>query len=220
MEKRMVFKTTKLLVIALTIFVSQNANAVFIDFDSHAATSQTGGTPPASAVVTDDYASLGVIFGKAGVSAGVAVVNNSNTFSQPNGACAMDAGGDLIPNCAGDIFFNFVDQSDGVSLAVTDSVDFWVGDIGGDLDLWTINVFDISGGLIETRDVSSAANINVAFNHFGMHSFEILDTSFNTYGYLFDDFSFNAPTAAVPEPTMLILLSIGLFGIGFVRRKA
>ena len=72
-------------VLAVMLGYVGQAEAIFINFDSHASTTQISGTPPASAVVTDDYESQGILFGRAGVSAGVAVVNNSSTFSLPNG---------------------------------------------------------------------------------------------------------------------------------------
>jgi hypothetical protein len=197
------------------------ANAVFIDFDLHAATDLLGGTPPDSAVVTDDYSSSGIIFGKAGVSGGVAVVDNPNTFSLPKGACGLDVNGNLMSYCSGDIYFNFVDPGDSSKPAVTDAVDFYIGDGGGDVDPWTINVFDIAGGLIASLDVASQFNTNVAFNYAGMHSFAILDTSGDTAGYFLDSLGFNTPTAAtaVSEPATLSLMAIGLAGIGFARRK-
>jgi hypothetical protein len=55
----------------------------------------TGGVPPANTVVTDFHDDLGVIFGRAGLSAGSAVVDNSHAFSQPNGACGLDAAGSI-----------------------------------------------------------------------------------------------------------------------------
>src|SRR5688572_4016513 len=89
--------------------LSSPAPAVLITFEPHDAGTALTGTPPPASVVTTEFAPLGVVFGRAGVSAGVSVQSSAtNVASPPNGACGLNAAG-AIPNiCAGDIFFNFV----------------------------------------------------------------------------------------------------------------
>lgn len=208
----------KSLLAALAIALSNSSVAALINFDDHAATSQVNGTPTASSVVSNDYASEGVVFGRAGLSTGVAVVNNSNTFSSPNGACGLNADGNIPASCAGDIYFNFVS---GANDATTDSVSFVVGDSGGDIDSWVVYVYDIADNLLESRAFSSAANITQSFSHTGMHRFHIdWAASFNS-GYLFDNLSFNTPTsiASVSEPSSFALLGLGLAALGLTRRR-
>ncbi len=193
------------------------SNAALIDFDNHSSTSSLTGAVPESSVVTDDYINEGVVFGKSGVSAGVAVINNSNTFSTPNGACGLDVNGNIPSICTGDIYFNFVS---GASNAVTDFVSFVVGDSGGDLDGWIVNVFDIADNLLESRAFTSTSNISQTFMHSGMHSFHIDWTDIAPGGYLFDNLSFNDPVASsIPEPLSIMILGFGLVGIGFSRKK-
>ncbi len=199
------------------MLMSGVSNAVLINFDNHIATSQGSGTPPANTVVTNDYISEGVVFGRTGVSAGVAVVNNPNTYSNPNGVCGLNAIGDLTSSCIGDIYFNFVNnQSD----AVTDFVSFVVGDSGGDLDRWVINVFGIADKLLESRAVSSLSNVTETFSYSGMNRFQILWASSETTGFLFDDLNFSSPTISVvaSEPGTIVLLGLGLVLLGFSRR--
>jgi hypothetical protein len=195
------------------------ANAAFINFDSHASTGALSGVAPASALVTNDYAAQGIVFGRSGVSAGVAVVNNSSTNSAPNGACGLDAAGSIVASCAGDIYFHFVDPSNGTTPATTNALSFYVGDAGGDLDAWTINVFGVGDALLEARSFSSVSNILQSFAFAGMSRVEIRWTTGSTAGYLLDDINFNTPATAVPEPSVLALLGLGLAGFAASRRR-
>jgi hypothetical protein len=192
------------------------ADAGFIDFDSHASTPLVSGLPPASAVVTDDYASLGIVFGSAGLSAGSAVVANPNTFSLPNGACGLDAAGSITANCAADQYFSFVSPSDGTTPATTSFLSFVVGDGGGDLDSWILHIYDISNVELEARVVASISNISESFAYAGINRVWIQNTTGTTAGYLLDNVEFATPTAAVPEPTSLTLM---LAGIGFLAKR-
>lgn len=198
---------------------SMTANAAFIDFDTHASTTSIGGVPPATAVVTNDYASQGIVFGRSGVSAGVAVVANSNTKSPPNGACGLDAAGSIVASCAADIYFHFVDPTDGSTPATTNALSFYVGDSGGDLDSWTVNVFGVGDALLEARSFSSESNILQSFAFAGISRVQIQWTTGTTAGYLLDDISFNTPGGTVPEPSVLALLGLGLAGFTAARRR-
>lgn len=198
------------------LFFASSANAVLINFDDHASTTNISGTPTPESVVTTEYSSDGVVFGRAGVSAGVAVINNGNTFSVPNGACGLDALGNITDICTGDLYFNFVD---GVNNAATDFVSFVIGDSGGDLDGWIINVFDLADNLLEARSVTSEANTLQTFAHTGMHRFHLDWTDITGGGYLFDDLSFNTPGSTdVPESMPFVLMLVGLIGLGVTRR--
>jgi len=199
------------------------ASATLVNFDSHASTILvSSGTPPASSVVTDDYADLGVVFGRFGLSDGVAVVNNTNTFSGPNGASGLDASGKFVENSIGDIYFNFVDTANSLLMATTDVVSFYLGDGGTDMDMWDIYVYDQSDILLEKRSVASISNFQLSFTYSNIHRFWIDWTAGTTTGYLLDDLKFNTPTSSpVSEPATMFLFGTGLVGLAgiSIRRK-
>ncbi|HIE49815.1 MAG TPA: PEP-CTERM sorting domain-containing protein [Gammaproteobacteria bacterium] len=194
--------------------------AGFINFDSHTATTALSGVAPANTIVTDDFLSQGVLFGLLGTSAGSVVVNNSNTFSLPNGACGLDAAGKIAVNCIGDQYFNFVVPGMASMDAVTDSLSFVVGDGGGDTDSWILHIFDIDGLELEARAVTSVANTLQTFGFSGMHRVHIEWTG-PSGGYLLDNITFNEPTKAAeaPEPATLAIFGLGLVGLGLMRRR-
>jgi hypothetical protein len=212
----------RVLLAAVLVGLASTAHAASINFDTHASTGLTSGVPPSSALVTDDYASLGIVFGRAGVSAGVAVVNNSSTNSTPNGACGLDAAGAIVSICTGDQFFYFVDPGNSLIPASTNSLSFVVGDSGGDLDSWILHIYDSSDAELEARVVASVANTLQSFSYSDIARVWIEWTD-GPGGYLLDDINFATPVAAaVPEPGTLTLLvtGAGYFARRLRRRRA
>src|SRR5512132_998642 len=116
---------TVLVVVLLTGMTCVSAaEATTITFDSLTGTACTPAcTPDAGSVLTDDLKGDGVVFGHAGVSAGVAGFNVTSVSSAPNAVVGLDAGGDVPDFFVADIYFNFVLPGTSTP-AVTDSVSF------------------------------------------------------------------------------------------------
>ncbi len=200
------------------------ANAVVtLDFEGLPYTSVTTAgdkTPAAGSVLTDDFMSDGVLFGKAGTSAGVAVVRNSYAPSSGlQSVAGLDASG-IIPGSGsgaalGDIYFSFVGPGT-LTPGYTDYVSFTIGDAGGDIDVFQIRSYDYAGTLIDTQDFSEAARFSVAISVSGIHRVEVDFTG--NYGYSLDDLSFNSPIA-IPAPGAILLGGIGVAVVGWLRRR-
>lgn len=205
------------LALVILLLASASARAGFIDFDSHAFTGSTGGPPPVdffppeAAIVTDDYASQGIVFGYAGFSTGSVVVRPSpgNAVSEPAIACGLDAIGVLTRTCSADQYFQF--EADGLA-AFTDSLSFFIGDAGNDFDEWIVHVYSVAGIELEARNVSGIANNLVTFDHAGMHRVHIEWTAGHPQGYGLDNISFTAPTP-VPVPGTMLIVLLGLLMI-------
>jgi hypothetical protein len=213
---RKAFTPLRLIAILTTFAVSSMAQAVVIEFDSIASYNTVVGgdaIPVAGSVITDQFASDGVIFGRTGVSAGVAVVRGTLAPSSGlNSVAGLDAAG-IIPGAGdggalGDIYFNF--------LGVTDAVSFTVGDGGGDTDIFDIRAYDASDALVFNNHYENASRFPVAFGGFDIARVEVDFTG--AFGYSLDDLTFNT-VKQVPEPASLALLSLGLAGIGLTARR-
>lgn len=211
-----VFSPVKLLVILASLAISGMAHAVvLIDFEGLDYTPSSAGnvTPVPSSVITDQFASDGVIFGRAGISAGVAVVRDSLAPSSGlNSVAGLDADG-IIPGTTtgadlGDIYFSF--------LGVTDYVSFTIGDSGGDVDIFDIRAYDASDNLVINDHYENASRFGVGLSGFDIARVEVDFTG--AFGYSLDDLSFN-DVRSVPEPASLALLGLGLAGIGLTARR-
>jgi hypothetical protein len=180
-----------------------SAEATLIDFESIPVFTDVnvGGdiVPVAGSVLTTEFAIDGVVFGKAGVSAGVANVRDSLAPSSGlNSVQGLNAAG-IIPGAGGgaglgDIFFSFVEPGT-LTPTTVDMVSFTIGDAGGDLDIFEIRSYDLADMLIDTQNVQGNSRFSVTINVPGIHRIEVDFTG--EFGYSLDDLMFNLAPVVV-----------------------
>lgn len=170
---------------------------VTIDFEGLPAS--TGNCPSLDprSVITDNFQPLGVVFGRAGVSAGIAAVQfvSLAPSSGVNTVVGLDAGG-LIPGvCEGDIFFRFESPGTTTPTAAT-SFSFTIGDSGGDLDIFQIRSYDQSDRLIDVQNPQGFSRFQFSRSiPTGVHRVEV-DWRGTGGGYSLDDLQFEL----IPQP--------------------
>lgn len=217
-------------------FAGSAAQAAIINFDELTASPRVEGAPPAGTVLTDGYADLGVIFGRAGVSAGVSVVSLVREHvSRRNAVCGLDAAGLVPVACAADIHFYFTLPLGGGpgggaagDSAVSRALSFKLGDSGGDIDRFAVHSYDLAGVLLATRAVETLAFTRVDLMLVnGIHRVHIENLTGTTNGFLVDDLNFERPTdiipppppPPVPAPPMLALFGLGLAALAGARHR-
>jgi hypothetical protein len=204
------------------------AHAVLLDFEGLTYTPVTGGgdiVPVAASVLDDDYMADGVLFGRAGVSTGVAVIRDWTAPSSGlNSVAGLNASGILPGSTAGgavvgDIYLSFVSPGT-YTPSVTDSVQFTIGDGGGDLDSFSITAYDLSDQIVYSNTHFGTSRFAVAIAAPDIHRVTV--DFLGDYGYSMDDLQFNTPGPGpeVPEPATLFLMASGLVALVGVRRRA
>jgi hypothetical protein len=191
-------------------------------------------SPVPDSVLTDDLAHLGVIFGRAGESAGVAVIDgrqvNLGPSSFANTVVGLGSGGNIPSNFTGSIFFSFFFPGTGVA-GVTDFASFTLGDGGGDADSFSIHAFGLDDQLVSSFirpvDPADVGRFPVEVAAVGIHRLEIqrLVGQGTQFGYSLDDLSFNPVQSAgvplsLPEPSTWMMLLSGLAGCLALKRQA
>jgi len=202
---------TSLLLIALV----QVAPCAVINFEGLPSSGSKPGPPdnPAS-ILTTQLSSLGVVFGRPGLSAGVSVVHNGTAYSSPNSVVGLDAAGNEPGWATGDIYLHFV-QPGTLIPSVTNLVSFAIGDGGGDVDNIIIRAYDLADTQIDIQFYSSTEYQIYSLAMAGIHRLEVDflppdDTGLG--GYHMDDLVFNDPAAA-PEPATMMLCGAALIAL-------
>lgn len=209
--------------IVLALAVCATMQAAVIDFEGLAASSTVDGAPEnAASVLTTQFSNLGIVFGRAGESAGVSVTGIATlALNGSQAAVGLDVNG-LVPAFAsGDIHFYFVVPGT-LTPAETDNLSFLIGDSCCDLDEWRIHLYDIDGNSLGFLDGAYNSVVNSSFG-FPIHRVWIENTSPHDGGYAVDDIIFNTPVgeggSAVPEPASAALMALGLAGVAVMRRR-
>ncbi len=168
-----------------------------IDFDDQATGTLIG---------AGDYAAMGL--------ASLTETTGSTTFgryagsqSQPNyigTGIGYDIGGSDSGGWDGVFLFELTGWADMIGIGVADS--------RGDAEV--LSIFDSSMNLLETTFAPVGANTYVGFDRTGSYDIKYLQVTCDFCAL--DDLQFHA---TVPEPSILMLLSLGLIGFGFMRRN-
>uniref|UniRef100_C6E906 Ice-binding protein C-terminal domain-containing protein n=1 Tax=Geobacter sp. (strain M21) TaxID=443144 RepID=C6E906_GEOSM len=183
--------------------ITNNASATTISFDDLSAPATFSGTYP----LTDQYASLGVIF--------------SGPVNGYGGAVLSQAGNFGVTPHSGSNFLAFnregyaVDPETLTFTSLVNSVSIYAAG-GQAYDNFIMRAFDSSRNLLATDTVFTWGWDLLSVSATGIKYVDLIQQGDNAFVY--DDLSFSA--AAVPEPSTFLLFGIGLLGAGLLRRKA
>lgn len=103
----------------------------------------------------------------------------------------------------------------------TSFVSLWAGDSGGDIDSWTLQIFDAGNsslGFTSSGNFIGNPYTQLTLSASGITRFEARWTG-SVAGVAWDDLGFSARVSAVPEPATLSLFALVLAGLGYNRRK-
>gem|GEM_PF-5478915 len=209
--KRFVYLAMFLTIMSF-VFIS-NASAVLLDFESPlpgglVPVVYTSGTPvPSSAILTDQYSNLGIIFKD------VALIKLGITHAASgyNGIGGINSSGNVDYSVP--MTFNFSSPIDYFSV----TTDKWASG-GNSMELFA---YALDGSLIGSTlfsEIRYSGSIKVELKDIGMFHSVVIDEVRNVGGIALDLVEFNK-VSPVPEPTTIFLLSSGLVGIIGFRRK-
>ncbi len=195
------------------------AGQVTVDFDNLQGMTYISGNPvPSYAVLTDQYANLGVLFQNTAV-----VELGGTSVSPPNAIGGISPSGTLTYSSHyPQIQFSFFV---GDTAATTDFVSIR-GDIVGDSRRsQTLSAFDLAGNLVGSSTVFDTGGQTYSIQAEGIHlvtwsGVDIRDDEGG--GVALDHLVFDQPVGTVPEPATITLLGIaiaGMAGYTWKRRK-
>ena len=148
------------------------------------------------------------------------VITTSSVFSQTSALASTGTqvfghdgifGQTWANGLVGDLRIDFVQATDFVSIDIIANNGFdpgflWAYDSAGTLLDSFVTQGDLGSGTVETATISTAS-ADIAY---------IIASGFGGNDVALDNFSYNS-SSAVPEPTVLALLCLGLVGLGFTR---
>jgi hypothetical protein len=223
------------LALVLAVLAPWSARAVTINFDdleSGYCLPNPQCSPSAGMVLSDTLMNLGVVFGRSGQSAGVAVIDGARVSLAPssprNSIVGLNPAGNIPSNFTGSVFFGFFTPGAGTP-AVSDYASFTLGDACCDADRFEIRAYGLDEQMltsfIRPVDSSEVGRFPVEVWVDGIHRVEIerLVGAGTQFGYSVDDLSFELDNQepsldSMPEPSTWLTLLSGLAGYLGLRR--
>lgn len=199
--------------VSLLVLATSYAHGTLIDFDTDA----NGNVISANTAITNQYQNWGVTF--AGFEDNASI--NINAAPDPDGVTAP-SGSNVLTNCtdasaacpgnrADIIEILFSGSSSNISLML---------DTLGSASV-TFELYDINNLLLETKTVSSntSAYVPVSFSSVGVSKILGLQPN-DDWAWAMDDLSFDMNLSAeIPEPSIILILSLGLLALRYSRVK-
>jgi hypothetical protein len=219
-------KTTKTLALALTALFSCSAQAVIIDHGDYLSDTVSGlDWKDVTATVNMSYNDVSAQFGTNGAYAGWRYA----TGDEFNVLVGNYTGDFIIPGVYYTIF-QFGDRIDGLVALIGSTLDtFWQSQYGTDFDSYqgyTGGPFmDYSYGLLADQNQSGlryaafmqSDNRPNGSDMSGAHSYTVPD---DYAGYLQGSFLVRSSASAIPEPTTIALLALGLMGLAVAKGRS
>lgn len=200
-------------VLLASLFVAEQAHAVFINFESvpglvGASPSTVGSPVPlASQLSTQLQLTQGVSFSSAPGYVGLAALDIGTT------AIGGVSVGGLFDYSAITVIFTVPGQPS--SLGITDFASFGFIELGTSSSIM-MEAFDVNGVSLGSATTSGTGGTSLSLSIPGTHRLQMSTTGGGPVA--FDDLNFNTPTL-VPEPTSLALLGVGLTLLASTRRR-
>lgn len=215
-----VFVSCMPIVLFAAVLCAPPANAVpiVVNFDDLAAMPffETGQPIPASARLYDQMMpTLGVLFTSGSACVAVVDLGPDHTTSGLNGIGGATADGNLTYARTSPLVIRFCEPGNPSVPAVTNFVSIRADLWGGGLPI-TLNAYDVHGTLVDSDTTADLGGATLTVSGPGIHAVQFLGTS-DLGGVACDDLTFN-PTAVIPEPTSLLLASLGFGLVSAVRR--